>query len=196
MKNKIILSALILVLSTLVTFAQNDVWELDKGHSRVSFTVTHLMISEVVGLFHNFDAKITSQRTDWTDAKIEFTIKTGSIDTDNPDRDKHLKSADFFDAEKFPDMKFASTSMKKVSINTYKLKGVLTIKDISKNVEFEVKYGGTIHDPLDKKDKAGFKITGKVNRYDFGLKWNIATTAELMTVSEEVDISCFIRVQK
>lgn len=175
---------------------EKEKWKLDRGHSKITFTVTHLLISEVEGRFHDFDADIYANPNDWTNPNIEIIIKTKTLDTDNEDRDKHLRSADFFDVERYPEIKFKVVSMKKISEKNYKIKGNMTIKNITKTIDLDAKYGGMIEDPIDGKTKAGFKVWGNINRYDFGLKWNISSTAELTAVSPEVAIECFVRLEK
>lgn len=165
MKRNSIFAALFL-LST-ATFAQN--WTIDKAHSRLAFTVTHLMISELGGTFSNFDAKFTSSKPDFTDAVIELTADINSIDTDNDQRDTHLKSPDFFDAQKNPALSFKSTSFKKTGDKQYKLAGDLTMHGITKPVVLDVVLGGTTTHPMSKKPLAGFRITGTIKRSDFNV---------------------------
>ena len=153
---------------------EENVWVVDKAHSKIGFAVTHLLISEVEGYFKDFDLKVVTDREDFVDAKIEFTAKTASIFTDNEKRDEHLKSDDFFNSEKFPEMKFVSKSFKKVGKNKYKLTGDLTIRDVTKPITLDVVYNGTVKDPWGN-TKAGFNVTGKLNRFDYGLKWNALT---------------------
>ena len=124
---------------------------------------------------------------DFTDATINFSVDVNSINTDNEMRDKHLKSDDFFNAEKFPAMTFKGTSFKKVSGNKYVLQGDLTIRDVTKKVTFDVTYGGTIKDPWGN-TKAGFKARAKINRFDYNLKWNTVTEAGGAVVSKDVDV--------
>ena len=119
-------------------------WTVDKAHSNVKFIVTHLVVSEVEGYFKLFDGTMENDKSDLSDAKINFTVDVNSINTDNEKRDGHLKGDDFFSAEKFPEMKFISTSMKSVGENQYKLAGDLTIRDVTKPVEFDVTYGGSV----------------------------------------------------
>lgn len=155
----------IFVLFLLVTFlnAQNKetVWVIDKSHSKIGFTVTHLLITEVDGHFKDFDAKVTTNRDDFENAKIEFTAKTASIFTDNERRDEHLRSDDFFNSEKFPEMKFVSKSFKKVGRNKYRLVGDLTIRDVTRQVTLDVTYNGTTKDPWGN-TKAGFAVAVKL----------------------------------
>ena len=166
MKKATIIAAL-LIASAATTFAQT--WSVDKGHSRLGFNVTHMNISETSGSFKITEAKITSSKPDFSDAVIELTADVKSIDTDNEQRDGHLKSADFFDAEKFPTLTFKSTSLKKVSDKKYKLTGNLTLHGITKPVVLDVVFNGTVENPMSKKTMAGFNISGIVKRSDFGI---------------------------
>jgi polyisoprenoid-binding protein YceI len=162
---KITIIASLLALSA-TTFAQT--WSVDKAHSRLGYSVSHMSISEQEGLFSSFDAKITSSKDDFSDATFEVTIDVNSINTNNEMRDKHLKSADFFDAEKYPNITFKSTSIKKVSGKTYKLAGNLTLHGVTKPVTLTAIYNGTTVNPMNKKTIAGFTITGSFKRKDFG----------------------------
>ena len=184
---------LAIVLFAAASFAQSTIWKFDKAHSQVKFNVTHLVISEVTGYFRTFDGTVKTNGEDFTDAQIEFTIETQSIDTDNEKRDNHLKSDDFFNAEKFPQLKFKSKSMKKVGNNKYKLTGDLTIRDVTKQVELNVVYGGMANDGYGNK-KAGFKITGTVNRFDYNLKWNALLEAGGAVVGSDVEMVCNIQL--
>ncbi len=161
-------------------------WTIDKTHSNVKFTVTHLTISEVEGYFKLFDGTLEHSKPDFSDAKINFTVDVNSINTDNENRDKHLKSDDFFSAEKFPQMKFESTSFTSVGGNKYKLVGNLTIRDVTKPVTFDVTYGGTTN--MGKTVKSGFKAKGTINRFDYGLKFDRATETGGMVVGKDVEI--------
>lgn len=162
-------------------------WGLDPMHTSVKFTVSHMMISEVEGTFKKFDGSIVGNKPDFTDATINFTVDVNSISTDNEMRDKHLKSDDFFNAEKFPSMKFVSTSFKKIKDKSYSLEGNLTIRDVTKKVKFAVTYGGTVKDPYGN-IKAGFKATSKISRKAYGLLWNKMTEAGGAMVGDEVVI--------
>lgn len=159
---------------------------LDKAHSNVKFTVTHMVVSEVDGSFKNFDGTVESSKPDFSDAVVSFTVDVASVDTDNENRDKHLKSDDFFNAEQFPQMKFQSTSMKPLGNNKYQLNGNLTIRDITKPVTFDVTYGGSVNTP--KGAKVGFKANTTINRFDYNLKWDRATEAGSLVVAKEVAI--------
>jgi len=184
MKKTLIAAAL--VLSQLTLFAQTK-WTVDPVHSSAKFTVTHLVISEVEGNFRKFNGSMTTAKPDFTDAVVDFTIDVSSVNTDNDMRDKHLKSDDFFNTEKYPNMVFKSTSMKKLTGNKYALRGNLTIRDVTKPVKFDVTYGGTAKDAYGN-TKAGFKATTVINRFDYGLKWNAATEAGGATVGKDVTI--------
>lgn len=170
-------------------FAQTaKTWNVDKMHSSVKFSVSHLVISEVDGSFKIFDGSIVAGKEDFSDAKINFTVDVNSINTDNTSRDGHLKGDDFFNAEKYPAMTFTSTSFKKKSGNMYELTGNMTVRDITKKVTFAVKYGGTTKDPYGNV-KAGFKATGSINRLEYGLKWNTLTEAGGAVVGADVDLT-------
>ncbi len=162
-------------------------WSLDKSHSSVKFTVQHLVISEVEGNFKMFDGSVSAPTADFNNAKINFTVDVASINTDDEKRDGHLKSDDFFNAEKYPKMTFTSTSFKKVKGNVYALEGNLTIRDVTKKVKFAVIYGGTVKDPWGN-TKAGFKASGKINRKDYGLKWSAMTEAGGAVVGDDVNM--------
>ena len=174
------------ILAGFVSEAQTN-WNTDNTHSNVKFTVTHLVVSEVEGSFRVFSGTVKSAKPDFTDASINFSVDVNSINTDNEMRDKHLKSDDFFNAEKFPAMTFKGTSFKKVSGNKYVLQGDLTIRDVTKKVTFDVAYGGTTKDPWGN-TKAGFKAKAKINRFDYNLKWNTVTEAGGAVVSKDVDV--------
>lgn len=167
--------------------AQPSKWTNDASHSSVKFTVSHLTVSEVEGRFNTFTGNIESATNDFNNAKVNFTVDVNSITTDNEGRDKHLKSDDFFNAEKYPQMTFVSTSFKKVKNNIYSLEGNLTIRDVTKKIRFAVMYGGTVVDPWGN-TKAGFKASGKISRKEYGLKWNKLTEAGGAVVGDEVNI--------
>jgi polyisoprenoid-binding protein YceI len=163
--------------------ADNASWTLDKSHAKLGFTVTHLMVSDVDGSFGNFDAKITSSGNDFSNASAEMTADVNSINTGNDMRDNDLKGPKYFDAAKFPTLTFKSTSFKKTGENTYKVSGNLTIHGVTKPVDFDVLCRMGVH-PMNKKTIAGFKITGKINRKDFG----IGDSAPEAMVSNEIEL--------
>ena len=160
-------------------------WVLDPAHSELLFKVKHLMISNVKGEFKNFTAEINGENLETS--TIQATVDTSSIYTNNDDRDNHLKSADFFDSEKFKEITFVSTSFKKEKGENYLLKGNLTIKGVSKEITLQVEFGGINKDPWGN-EKAGFSFNGKINRKDWGLNWNAALETGGVLVSEEVQI--------
>ena len=154
------LSLLLAVLFTAgFSVSAQDIWKFDITHSNIKFNVEHLVISDVSGQFKAFDGELKASNEDFTGSKISFTIDVNSIDTENEKRDGHLKSDDFFSAEKFPSITFKGKTLEKVDGKNYKLIGDLTIRDVTKTVELDVKYGGTIKDPRGN-IKAGFKISG------------------------------------
>ncbi|MEI6880768.1 MAG: YceI family protein [Bacteroidota bacterium] len=165
-------------------------WSIDAMHSEVEFKVKHLMISTVTGKFSSYSGDIESSNEDFTEAKISFTADVKSISTGNEQRDGHLQSDDFFNSESFPQIKFISTGMGK-----NKLVGDLTIRDVTKSVELNVEYNGKMNDPYGN-TKAGFEVSGKINRSDFDLKWSATTEAGGIVVSDEVKIICNIQLIK
>lgn len=170
-------------------------WSIDKAHSQVMFTVSHLVISEVTGSFKLFSGTVTSSAPDFTDAVISFNVDVNSINTDNETRDNHLKSDDFFNAAKFPSMIFKSKQFKQVEGNKYQLTGDLTIRDITKPITLDVIYAGTAKDPYGNL-KAGFKIKGIINRFDYNLKWNTLTEAGGAAVGKDVEITVNMELSK
>ncbi len=170
-------------------------WSIDPTHSEIIFKAKHLVISSVSGRFNEFDGGVETEGDDFENAQAEFSAKVNSITTGNPDRDNHLKSDDFFNAEKFPEIKFKSTSIKKISKEQYEMKGDLTIRDVTKPIALEVLYGGIVDDPYGN-TKAGFEISGKVNRKEYGLKWNAVTEAGSVVVGDIIKIDLNVQVVK
>jgi polyisoprenoid-binding protein YceI len=170
-------------------------WNIDASHSEIHFKVKHMVISTVTGKFNEFTASAETEGDDFTTAKINFEAKTASIDTGVTDRDAHLRSDDFFNAEAFPVIKFESKEVVKKSNNELILRGDLTIRDITNAVELDVDFGGTTKDPWGM-TRAGFEISGKINRKDFGLKWSQVTEAGGLVVSDEVKLSLNIELVK
>lgn len=162
-------------------------WALDPTHSELQFKVKHLMITTVTGSLKSFTAELASSQGDeFADADISFKGELSSLDTGNTDRDNHLKSADFFDAEQFPTIEFKSISVEKEG-DDYAVMGDLTIKGITNQVKLTAEFGGIATDPWGQ-TKAGFTLSGKINRTDFGLTWNAALETGGVMVSEEVKI--------
>lgn len=169
MKRILSLAALFVCMAS---FSQG-VWKADSNHTKLTFTITHLGISDVAGLFKTFDATATASKPDFSDAVFEVTVQTNSINTEIDKRDTHLKSADFFDVEKYPTMTFKSTSIKKLSDGKYALTGNLTLHGTTKPVSMDLWYRGTTPNPMSKAPTAGFQLTGTIKRsdFDFGSKF-------------------------
>ena len=162
-------------------------WSLDPTHSELQFKVKHLMITTVTGSLKIFSASLTSEGDDFENGKVSFEAEINSIDTGNTDRDNHLKGADFFDAEQHPKVSFISTSLEKDG-SDYVIKGDLTLKGVTKPVKLNAEFGGIATDPWGN-TKAGFTLSGKINRTDYGLSWNAALETGGVMVSEEVKIA-------
>jgi polyisoprenoid-binding protein YceI len=167
-------------------------WVIDPMHSEVQFKVKHLVISTVSGFFKSFEGELITDGDDFENAEIDFSLDINSIDTNQSQRDEHLKSAEFFDAEKYPKISFKSTSLTKTDDDEYELAGNLTIKDVTKPVKLNAEFGGSAADFYGN-TKAGFEISGKINRKDFGLTWDGVTEAGSIVVGE--DIKLLINVQ-
>ncbi|KEO73429.1 YceI family protein [Anditalea andensis] len=165
-------------------------WTIDPTHSEVSFKVKHLVISTVTGNFTTFEGHAETTGDDFKGAKIEFSADINSISTNQADRDTHLKSADFFDAEKYPQIKFTNGTLEG-SV----LKGDLTIKDVTKPVELEVEFGGIADDPYGN-TKAGFELEGKISRKEFGLTWSPVTEAGSVVVGDQIKLLASVQLVK
>jgi polyisoprenoid-binding protein YceI len=170
-------------------------WVIDPMHSEIQFKVKHLVISTVTGSFKTFEGTVETDGDDLTTAKINFSADIDSIDTNQAQRDEHLRSAEFFDAENHPKMTFTSSSLEKTGEDTYKLKGDLTIKGVTKPVVLDAEYGGAMTDFYGQ-NKAGFEITGKINRKDFGLTWSATTEAGGVVVGDEIKLAINIQLIK
>ena len=171
------------------------VWAIDPTHSEVGFRIKHLVISTVKGKFETFEGSVETEEDQWEEANIEFSAKIDSINTGTKDRDAHLKSDDFFNAESFPELKFKSTSLRKIAEGKFELTGDLTIRDITKPIKLNVEYGGTVVDPYGN-TKAGFEVSGKINRKEFGLKWDAVTEAGSIVVSDDVQLDLNVQLIK
>jgi polyisoprenoid-binding protein YceI len=170
-------------------------WVIDPTHSEIQFKVKHLVISTVTGSFKTFEGTAETDGDDLTTADIKFSADIASIDTNQAQRDEHLRSAEFFDAENHPKLTFTSSSLEKTGDETYKLKGDLTIKGVTKPVVLDAEYGGAMTDFYGQ-NKAGFEITGKINRKDFGLSWSATTEAGGVVVGDEIKLAINIQLIK
>lgn len=173
--------------------AVQTMWGIDPAHSEIYFKVKHMMVSTVTGAFNEFEGKVVSKNEDFEHATISFSANIESVDTKNKQRDEHLKSDDFFNATQFPKLTFQSKSFTKKSNGDYKLVGDLTIRDHTREVELTVEYNGIAVDPYGQ-TKAGFELSGKINRKEFGLKWNALTEAGGVMVSDEVRLALNIQL--
>lgn len=175
--------------------AMQTKWAIDPAHSEILFKVKHLMITNVKGEFRKFNAEIITNGDGFSNAKIKATIDASSVFTNNKDRDTHLKSADFFDAENHLELRFESTEVTKVDTENYQLKGNLTIKGKTNEVTLNVEFGGIAKDPWGN-EKAGFSLSGKINRKDWNLNWNTALEAGGVMVSDDVRIMAEVQFVK
>ena len=170
-------------------------YKIDPTHSEITFKVKHMMITNVSGSFTKFDATMESAEADFSDAEISFEADVNSINTNNEQRDSHLKSDDFFAAEKFPKLTFQSKRLVKKGEDTYVLTGNLNLRGTTKEVELAVEFGGTMTDPYGQM-KSGFEINGTINRKDYGLTWGAVTEAGGIVVSDEVKLHLNVQMIK
>jgi polyisoprenoid-binding protein YceI len=170
-------------------------WVLDPTHSQLGFKIKHLMITSVSGSFRNFKAEVEANETDFSTAQINLTAEMESISTNNEQRDAHLRNADFFEVEKYPELKFKSTKVTKTGSDTFDLYGELTLKGITKPVKLHVEYNGIAKDPWGG-ERSGFAITGKINRSDWGVNFNGVLETGSVMLSEEVKITGEIQLVK
>lgn len=169
-------------------------WTIDTAHTEIGFKVKHLVVSTVSGKFTSFEGKLEGEKEDFSDAKITFTADVDSIHTGNEQRDGHLKSGDFFDAAGHPKLTFTSTSIEKDG-NDYKITGDLTIRETTKTIVLDAEFGG-IEKSLYGQIVAGFEVTTKINRQDFGLKWGAVTEAGGLVVANDVKIIANVELIK
>ncbi len=188
MKAIILLTALLISTGS---FAQT-IWVLDKPHTNIRFVVTHMIIAQVEGEFREFDGRVASTSDDFQGSTVEFRANTASINTNNERRDGHLKSPDFFDVVNYPEILFKGTLVKEDG--AYLLAGDLTIRGVTKNVKLPVRYLGMINTQNGR--KAGFKISGSINRFDYGVSWNSRLDTGGLIVGEEVQISINVELNE
>ena len=170
-------------------------WVIDSAHSEIGFKVKHLVVANVRGSFKEFDTSIYTTEEDFMTAEIDFWINPASITIGNEKRDAHLKSADFFDVEKFKEINFTGNTFENAGGDGYSLYGDLTMKGIKKQIKLNVEFGGVVQDPWGN-HKAVFNINGKINRKDWGLNWNAALETGGVLVSEDVWITCEVQLTK
>jgi len=173
----------------------NSNWNLDTVHSGIDFTVRHMVVSKVRGRFAKFTGSVALDEGDLTRSTVEATIDASSIDTGTAQRDEHLKSADFFDVEHFPQIRFRSTGIEKLGGDRYRLTGALTIRDVTRPIALDVEYGGRGKDPWGN-ERVGFTARGALDRKDFGLKWNQALETGGVLVSDRVELELDLQAVK
>ncbi|MGM8214266.1 YceI family protein [Bacillaceae bacterium W0354] len=162
--------------------------QLDKVHSSVSFQIKHMMVSKAKGEFKNFDVDFKGDFNHLEDAEVKVTIDINSLDTNNDDRNGHLKSADFFDVENYPEIVFESTSIKQIDNEEYEVTGNLTIKDVTREITFKVNFNGMAKNPMGGNMIAGVDVEGKINREDYGLTWNAALETGGFLIGKDVKL--------
>jgi polyisoprenoid-binding protein YceI len=170
-------------------------WNLDTVHSGINFSVRHMVVSKVRGRFTKFTGNVELDESDLARSVVEATIDASSIDTGTAQRDEHLRSADFFDVEHFPQIRFRSTAIEELGAQRYRLTGELTIRDVSREIALDVEYGGRGKDPWGN-ERVGFTVKGALDRKDFGLKWNQALETGGVLVSDRVEIELELQAVK
>jgi polyisoprenoid-binding protein YceI len=184
-----------LIFTTILTFGQSTNWKIDHSHSNVTFEVSHMVVSTVTGKFQEFDGTIKADKDDFSDASVSFTIQAASVNTNNEKRDNHLRDADFFEVAIYPTIDFVGKKMAQKSGNKYTLTGDLTMHGVTKEIELDVRYNGQIKDPWGN-TRSGFKVSGTLNRTDYGLTWNNTLEAGGLVVGEDVDIQVNLELIK
>ncbi|MEN9400658.1 MAG: hypothetical protein RL632_1761 [Bacteroidota bacterium] len=170
-------------------------WNIDAMHSEIGFKVKHMMISNVRGKFAAFNAIAKTDGDDFSSAKFDFSAAINSIDTGVADRDAHLKSDDFFNAEKFPEMVFKSTGIEKKDDENFIINGELTIRDVTQPIALTAEFSGIVQDPYGQ-TKAGLSVNGKIKRSEFGLLWSAVTEAGKVVVSDDIHLNCDMQFVK
>jgi len=187
----LILTVSFMLVSAFLTAQTN--WQFDKAHSKIQFTARHMKISETTGQFTDYAGTIKANNEDFTDAEINVTIQAESVDTDNKKRDQHLRAEDFLHTEEYPEITFKSESLRKVGDNDYKLEGTLTIKGVSRTEMFDVKYMGTVE--AMGATRAGFKVTGSIDRFDYNVDWD-RSFGQGLIVGREIGINADVELIK
>ncbi|MDX5324692.1 MAG: YceI family protein [Bacteroidota bacterium] len=170
-------------------------WTIDNTHTNIHFKAKHLMITTVTGTFKEFSGEVITEGDDFNKASFQFEAQVASVDTGSSDRDNHLRSDDFFNAEEFPTLSFRGNSIENVEGNEYDLKGEMTIRDVTRPVTLRVEVGGVAVDPWGN-TKAGFSFKGKLNRKDFGLKFHVVNEAGNLLVSDEIKLDGEVQLAK
>jgi polyisoprenoid-binding protein YceI len=174
---------------------ENSTWLIDPTHSEIGFKVKHMMFTNVSGKFNSYEATIINFGDYFKTSKISFSADTNSIDTNNSDRDNHLKSAEFLETEKYPKLFFEATNIIQRSDNFYEIEGDLTIKNTAKKILLNAEYSGVMKDPWGN-IKVGLSISGSINRKDFGLLWNATLESGGVLVGEDIKLLCEIQLVK
>ena len=187
--------SIVIALFGITLMSAQSKWNIDASHSTIRFAVDHMVISEVEGIFSTYEGSVSTTKDDFSDAKINFMVDVNSVDTDNAKRDEHLRGVDFFETDNYPKMTFVSTSVTKTGTGKYNLKGKLSLHGITKEITLAMTYGGTTKDPWGN-TKAGLKVTGVINRTDFGLKYNSVLEAGSLMIGEEVTITAKVELAK
>ncbi len=172
---------------------QTQAWEIDVAHSEVSFRIRHL-VSQVRGSFRDFSGRVETNEANPTASKVSFTIQASSIDTGNADRDKHLRSADFFDVEKYPTITFVSSKIQPRGDNRFDVTGTLTMHGVAREITLPVEFTGTVKDPWGN-TKAGFETSTTLNRKDYGIVWNRALDTGGFVLGDDVQVSISLQVK-
>ncbi len=183
--SRIVAAMALMMMSISAIHAQQ--WQLDKNHSTVGFSISHMVISEVEGKFDDYTLTLTTSKDDFTDAAIQFEVHVGSINTGHTGRDEHLQEEDLFNVAKYPTLSFVGHSMKQVDGKRYKLTGDFTMMGVTKTLELDVIFNGTIKDNWGNQ-RAGFKVSGVIDRYDFGLEYNSVLEAGGLSIGREVNL--------
>ncbi len=189
------LFTLLLMMNGINPIVQSTRWTYDDTHAKIGFSISHFGISETEGKFTRFEGRVMASKAGFSDADIEITIDVSSIDTDNEQRDEHLRSPDFFDAARYPTIVFKGKALQPVGTNKYKLRGELAMHGVTKEVTLDAIYRGTVDDPFGN-TKAGFKVSGVIDRRDWGLDWNGTLAAGGLLVGNEVSLDINIELTK
>lgn len=172
---------------------ESIIWHIDPVHSRIEFVVEHMVISHITGQFRKFEGKVVTEGEEFENAQIEIQIEAASIDTNNEQRDAHLRSADFIYAEKYPVISFKSTSVRKTGERSYIVTGDFTLRGIVKTIEFNARYNGSVKDPYNN-TRAGFKVQTEINRRDYSVNWRAFLETGGLVVGDTIEITGFIEI--